>query len=380
MANQLKHMEKKTPLALHFSLAEAVSIFVPLGVHGYPDQATNAYFNFNYHLFDLLPDSLLFEISASTGESWYHYNFKKEEIRSGRHQISWDGFDQHGIYDSCRFNHQFIEARLTAVLGGQSKTLKLRLHTTYKTVDWLDLHINRHTRKITGTWRTNFEKGSGFDLIKTAVIPESTLKSFKKAPLSAPTKRFEELRQLAIAGLQYHWGRNELHPEAKSISIKNHGIYQFFLKVDHTEKNAIKSPQIVFQTNARLRRSRNWEFSRLLFYQVGYLKKSGKWRYCIEKMADEEFKYVAAHEIGHEILLAYGGHLYSKTHKKSATLLTQRPLGNRLYPQQGEIDLMLYYAADGQHPFPRGYYERSVAAEEDVRSLLWLNKVEILAL
>ena len=68
-------------------------------------------------------------------------------------------------------------------------------------------------------------------------------------------------------------------------------------------------------------------FQEFCFIILGILTIQGKWYYKAPEKADADFKLIAAHEIGHEILLAYGGHLYSKTHKGSSTLLTQQPLG-----------------------------------------------------
>jgi hypothetical protein len=365
---------------ISLSLDEVATTIVPLGVHGFNDKTTNAFFVFNYTLPQAAIEHLLFEILDANGIILYHSILPSNDNTFGVNKIFWDGFDDQGIYDSSRFNKQQLSARLTVAYGGASTSVELLCYAKYQKVPWLDLCINRHTKVITGTLRTNFQQGSDFNADKKAVIPESTLKTIGKVPLEKPSKDFDGLLQLASEGLFYHWGRNNQHPQGKNLKIQDHGEYQFFLKVENTTSNAIKSPKIIFQSNARSMRSRNWELSRLLFYQVAYLKSSGKWYYRAESKADEEFKYIAAHEIGHEILLAYGGHMYSKTHKGSSTLITQHPLGNCLYPQSGEIDLMLYYAEDKQHPFPERFYARSIAAEDDVRSLLWLNKVEIRAI
>ena len=380
MANQFKNEEVLGNFELDFSLDNPVATFVPFGVRGYAGLDENAALYFHYQLRGAIPDSLLFEIAGATGEVWYRYNFEKDEILLGSHQFSWDGFDDQGIYDSCRFNGHRVEARLTAILGGVVQTIRRSFYAEYKIANWLDLRIQRQSRIITATLRTNFTVAKNKDVKHNSAIPADVLKSIGKDPIYPISKTNDELLRMAMAGLGYHWGRNHLHAEGKFLNLEDHGRYEIYVQAENTDKNYIKSPKIVFQLNSRARRSRNWELSRLLFYGIGYLKNSGKWCYCNEKQADEEFKCVTAHEIGHEILLAYGGHLYSKTHKNSSTLLTQRPLGNYLYPPQGEVDLMLYYAAVKQPPFPQRIYARSVAAEADVKSLIWLNKLEIRAL
>lgn len=57
--------------------------------------------------------------------------------------------------------------------------------------------------------------------------------------------------------------------------------------------------------------------------------------------------------------------------------MTQFPLGDYLYPQSGEIDLMIYYVDDKIHSYPMDYNIRGIAVEKDVLSVLWLTKIKI---
>lgn len=78
-------------------------------------------------------------------------------------------------------------------------------------------------------------------------------------------------------------------------------------------------------------------------YNVGYIKVE-KWRYRFENNEDREFKETTAHEIGHTILKAYGGTIYSYGHKGSVNPYTQNENANATpYPISGEIDIMPYY-------------------------------------
>jgi hypothetical protein len=346
---------------LTLSIATQTQTIVPLGVPDIGNRAENAFLTFNYTLSDTAVDSLLFEVIDHNGDVLYRYLPGPDYTLPGVHQIVWDGFDNNEIYDSSRFNKQNLQAKITAFKAGKAKIFTLSFTAQYKVVQWLDIKIERRAKKITATLRTNFQDGAGHK---------------GKLALQKRTKSFEELLALAIEGLQYHWGRNEQHPAGKNI-ILNGEAYEFFMNVINTDKRAVKSPKIVYQTNARSRRSRNWELSRILFYNIGHLQHAGKWYYKAPDKANSDFKLIAAHEIGHEILLAYGGHLYSKTHKGSSTLLTQAALGNFLYPEYGEIDLMLYYADNQQHPCPPDYISRSVASEEDTLGLIWLSKLQI---
>ncbi len=81
---------------------------------------------------------------------------------------------------------------------------------------------------------------------------------------------------------------------------------------------------------------------------------------------------VSAHEIGHEVLLQYGGHKYSKSHKGSTTIITQETLPTLpLIPTTGEIDLMKYY---------QDYYDisKTVISEFDLLKLIWLTKIKVI--
>jgi hypothetical protein len=93
-------------------------------------------------------------------------------------------------------------------------------------------------------------------------------------------------------------------------------------------------------------------------------------------VADKQFSETAAHELGHEILSAYGGDEYSCGHRGSSTVITQaaKPVseGGSRYPTTGEIDLMKYY--NGSRP--RDFYNRVLASEFDVKSLIWLSRVQ----
>ncbi|MEJ5961990.1 hypothetical protein [Pedobacter immunditicola] len=333
---------------LNFSIAAEAKTVVPLGVPDINDKVENGLFIFNYILSDAAVDSVMFEIINDQGTLIYNRIHDSIYTLPGAHQISWDGFSNDDVYDSSMFIGRKLQAKITVLKAGIFETLSINFTAKYDVVQWIDVKIERRLKKITGTLRTNFSDGG-----------------------------FPELLTIAIAGLKYHWGRNDCHVTGKNIVFGNDEAYEFFLNVLNTGSNAIKSPKIVYQTNARSRRSRNWELSRILFYNTGHLQYRGKWYYKSPEKADADFKLIAAHEIGHEILLAYGGHLYSKTHKGSSTLVTQQPLGNYTYPEYGEIDLMLYYEEDKLHPCPSDHVIRTVASEKDTLGLIWLSKLRI---
>ena len=64
--------------------------------------------------------------------------------------------------------------------------------------------------------------------------------------------------------------------------------------------------KLIYVTNKSPGRSRNWELSRITYYNIGYLKYSDQWAYLNAVDADATFEETISHEIGHEIL-KYGG-------------------------------------------------------------------------
>jgi hypothetical protein len=89
-----------------------------------------------------------------------------------------------------------------------------------------------------------------------------------------------------------------------------------------------------------------------------------------ESRANKDFEYVAAHEIGHSILTAAGGSLFSWGHKGTSGKLAGDIGAKRPIPAAGEIDLMKYY----QDPYIDTLYPRSLASESDVKNLIYVSR------
>ena len=346
-----------------FSLVQKHGVMVPLGVPDAKNHPSNPFFSFNYSIGQQPATTLLFEVRDADGHLYYSLNIAASYSAPGYYRLLWDGFDNNETFDSRRFDHKPLQASLTATWPEGRKTLSIFFAARYQVVPWLDVIISRPMKRIDVILRTRFKDGGSATASRHA--PDHT----------GRLKTFEELLSLALEGLRYHWSRNKNHPVGKNVVLPDGNAYEVFVEAVNSSSQAIKTPKIVYQSNARSRRSRNWELSRLLFYNVGLLLRAGKWYEKSSIQADADFKQIAAHEIGHEILLAYGGHIYSKTHKGSSTLLTQRPLGNYLLPTTGEIDLMLYYVTQPVQPVPSDFHKRNIASQRDVRSLIWLAQI-----
>ncbi|MFL0141878.1 hypothetical protein V2626_06080, partial [Tenacibaculum maritimum] len=320
------------------------------------------------------------------------------KLTKGEHRWKWNGFDSNGIYDSAVFTTAKDLNIYTIAIDNEENYSRKRVEFTakYSEVKWVDVKINKNTKRIDVTLRVNLKDGgeigtekdctqvgSGqYSSIKTVCpwekIPKEVLSYYEKTPIKLRTKSFEELKQLALDGTNTYWSRNQGNIGG-NVEIDGEK-YETYIK-SVISKNGIKAPKITFLTNDEPGRSRNWELSRILFYNVGFLFyndwkslnpnnpvfKNKGWYF--ENNDVEEFKMTSAHEIGHEILLKYGGHKYSKGHKGSSSIITQKSKNIPL-PKQGKIDLMKYYDK---------YYDkqRTVASQKDVLSLLWLTKLEL---
>ena len=196
----------------------------------------------------------------------------------------------------------------------------------------------------------------------------------------ARLRGFRQLSMLLLAGVQNYWSR--------SITVLGGVSFRVAVNATSTTTNAMDDISIVYNTNREWLRSSNSgkvrEFYSLfgnfvperIAYNVGWIEYQNGWSYELAADEDQVFSETSAHEIGHEILSAYGGGAYSYGHRGSSTVVSQEtktvPNGGVVYPSSGEIDLMQYY--NGARP--RNFYTRVKASEQDVRSILWLARIQ----
>lgn len=86
----------------------------------------------------------------------------------------------------------------------------------------------------------------------------------------------------------------------------------------------------------------------------------------------------AAHEIGHEILKAFGDVYYSYGHKGSVNTITQNikdDAPDMNLTNNDEIDIMPYYPSSNKLPY--NSYSRYVVSQEDLLGLIWLTKIDV---
>ncbi|WP_055448850.1 type VI secretion system tube protein TssD [Lacinutrix mariniflava] len=301
----------------------------------------------------------------------------------GKYKLEWDGFDSNGIYHNTNFISGKFKARVKGSKNGNEKTAEsTEFSFKYKEVNWVDAKIDKNNKRIDITLRVNLKDGGAKGLRNWNKIPKKDLTS--KEPIKTRTKSFEDLEKLAIDGLNYHWGRNKNHYIAKNVDI-NGEVYEIFINTINTTENVMDDVSLIFNTNRKWMRSGNPGtvedpisavgnlISReAVCYNVGYLKYSNGWGYQNSNDENIEFKFTSAHEIGHTILKAYGGTFYSYGHKGSVNTITQKMKSDASnYPADEEIDIMPYYPISP----PPHLYNRYIASEKDVLSLIWLTKI-----
>lgn len=335
-------------------------------------------------------------------EVYRDFNIPKNDYtKPGHYILFWNGFDGEGIYDSSIFDKKTFRARLTGIKGKKKKTAEVSFRTEYAEVNWVDVRIDQNNKRIDTTLRVDLKDGGAEGLscgsktvrksdyeeaaqrmgVQNPIkedftltfcdwhkIPQKDIKKYKKEPIKERTRSFEELRDMALEGVNKHWSRHAGNIGG-GVQI-GEDFYEVFVNAEQNEKGMV-APRIIYQTNTEAGRSRNWEASRILYFYEGYLYNNGTWEY--EKANIEDYQMISAHEIGHEIILTFNGHIYSKTHKGTShwSMIIQEEDKDATYiPETGEIDLMKYY---------KNYYDipRTIASETDVLGLLWLTKINV---
>lgn len=370
------------------------STFVPLGIKSFDNKFENKYISLSYTLSDNAQEVTL-QIRDGEEEIYKKVITSPSEVSKGQHFWSWDGFDKNGILDTAkltkakRLNYKISVKRKNRIY---SETQYFKI--SYSEVNWVDVKINRPKKEIYVTLRVNLRDGGaeglkGFRIQQTSSfgtytnieidpprdVPAAILKKWGHPPITSRTRSFENLRDLALKGIEKYWSRHSLNI-GKNIKV-NSETYQVFVEAIYDEKGMI-APKIIFFTNKKdsnLNRSRNWFLSRELYYKVGYIQRDdNNWEYINELEAIVDFQKTAAHEIGHKLLEEYGDMWYSYKHKGTSTLVTQVPLENTPYPIIGEIDLMKY---SSDMYYPSDYYDRVILSEKDLKGLLWFTKMKI---
>ncbi|XKW98132.1 hypothetical protein R8G64_06480 [Tenacibaculum maritimum] len=391
--------------------------FIPLGIPDFKGKKDRDFIQVSYLIEGNDAVELTIQIRDGGKIIYQEKITDSSKLTKGEHRWKWNGFDSNGIYDSAVFTTAKDLNIYTIAIDNEENYSRKRVEFTakYSEVKWVDVKINKNTKRIDVTLRVNLKDGgeigtekdciqvgSGqYSSIKTVCpwekIPKEDLIA-GKPPIKSRTKSFKDLEQLALEGLSYHWGRNKNHFIAKNVDI-NGELYEVFVNAINTTKKAMDDVDLIFNTNHKWMRSGNpgtvedpisfvgnIVSREAICYNVGYIKYSDGWGYREEESITSgfgenlEFMDTSAHEIGHTILKAYGGTFYSYGHKGSVNTITQNKKSNApKFPLEGEIDIMPYHKENklGKWYRQSNYYKRRVAHKKDVLSLIWLTKLNL---
>ncbi|MFT7561198.1 MAG: hypothetical protein ACI93R_003123 [Flavobacteriales bacterium] len=172
---------------------------------------------------------------------------------------------------------------------------------------------------------------------------------------------FVRLKHLAIMGIGEFWSRR-VDVAGQSFSV--------FVDIQSRANNDAIDVNIIVNDKVQYGRSHNSGIIDAAFiYNKGrFQSQPGR--------ADKDFKLVSAHEFGHSVLDYFGGTKESWGHKGSTKVLLQSVKSTTAgFPNNGPIDLMMYYDTDKNYiPFS-AEYSRTIAAEIDVKRLIWLSNL-----
>lgn len=358
---------------------------IPLGIPAHkPTTASNASIPFHFTITGSVPDFIDFEIQAK-GIALFTERVDKTKLSVGKQNWEWDGFDGNGMFSSKILKENPLELTASANFGAKVVSAKQKFEFKHARQSWVDILIDKNTKKIDVELRLNIKDGGEHGVNKLppkAVTDDAAYKNRPEAKVKHQRiKSFSALKMLVGTGIHKYWSR--------AISVSSGDIYQLTTAVSFATKYAMDDIAVVYNTNNNWVRSSNPGRIRgalslfgniiareRIAYNVGFVKASQGWFLINSQSADDDFQHTAAHELGHEILSAYGGDAYSYTHRGSSTITqTTKSVANGgfSFPSQGEIDLMKYYNGS----IGVAYYRRSVASNYDVRSLVYLGGVEI---
>jgi len=355
-------------------------VFVPLGIPAFSGKEEKGSIKFTIDIEDNNAEKLLIQIRNGSNVIYEEEITDSEMLKVGSHAWYWDGFDSNGILDTKMLTDATNLNLLSKVwYNGETEFETVDFEADYDEVQWVDVKIDKISKRIDVTLRVNLKDGGAKGLSSWDDIPEKDLIA-GKSPIKSRTKSFKELEKLAINGLNYHWGRNTKHFIAKNVDIDG-GKYEIYMNTINTNEKAMDDVSLIYNTNKSWMRSGNpgtvedpisfignIVSREAVCYNVGYIKYSNGWFYTNDN--DES----SSHEIGHTILKAYGGTFYSYGHKGSVNTITQSESSNSVnYPKSGEIDIMPYY----KDTVPLSQYKKYSASEKDVLSLLWLTKLNL---
>jgi hypothetical protein len=364
------------------------SVLTPLGVSGFAELSKGDFTSPPHVTFEIeVPagpvDRLSVRIRSAAGVVLQR-ELPPPFRQAGSHRWDWDGFDQSDVLDTRALRSTF-ELEFRSELRGAAPEVQVIKVTGHRHgQSWVDVAVDRKQSTARVELRLELREGGSYGIGEPPPKDAQKTSYFRNLPKGDPrsgphvrARSFWQLQQLALGGVRRHWSQSIQGP-AGALSVDVLPVL--------TESDAVDDVSIAYNTNRGQIRSSNPGSVRGVYsffgnlvperigYNVGWIKQSG-WVYVMPADADRQFAETAAHELGHEVLSAYGGDAYSYGHRGSSTVITQSTRavgrGGQSYPAAGPIDLMKYYSGAP----PAGYHSLLKASEQDVRALFWLAQV-----
>ncbi|MRS16348.1 PAAR domain-containing protein [Enterobacteriaceae bacterium RIT691] len=307
------------------------------------------------------PDGLTVEILDGTTLIYSEHKIS-EFYEPGSHSWSWDGYSNKGILDTQVLKSPALMVRLIALLDDQMIKVDCVLDNTAEQEDWVDVKVNKNTRSVDIQWRVGFEDG-GISGSNTTLKPVS----------------YADLQNIAKSGIEFYWSRNGARGGGiGDCIITDKGNYKATVVTVINVEPMMSEFELVENLDGEYGRSSSLAGFRKVSHNLGFYYD----RYLQGKEKDgyiataNRFRLDSAHEMGHIVLNKYASHSspdFSWSHKGTSTVLTQESLPGNKMSRAGEIDLMKY--SDDPAPVVVKYMN-SVAANEDVKGLIWLSRVK----
>jgi len=353
------------------------NILTPFGVPDYSDlqagvSRSTGHLTFEITIQPEAVDKVSVKVTNASGLV-LHRELPPAFRAAGTHQWTWDGFDQSGIFDTRALRDSF-SFEFRSDLKGVPDVDSIKLHGERADANWVDASIDRNRKTVLVDLRIHLREGAIIGVGEAPPAEAQSTAAFKNSPKNSRLREnhvrrnsFIDLQNLVVDGMKRYWGG--------PVTLSG-GTYQVSINPIRTKKAAMDDIAVAYNTNRGWLRSSNPGSVRGLYslfgnfvperiaYNVGWIQYGQGWFYRTPAQADEEFRETAAHEIGHEILSAYGGDGYSYGHRGSSSVVTQRTKsiaeGGVSYPTTGPIDIMKYH--NGLRPMD--YFLRASASEQ----------------
>ncbi len=276
-------------------------------------------------------------------------------LPNGEHQWQWDGYDNNGVLDTKILKSEKLKIILIAKQNETQQKVELNLKNKAKEVEWTDVRIDRNAKAAEVMVRPSFSDGG--------VEGQGT-----------PTP-YSDLEKMAKDGIEHYWKRDGSRGQGIGSAVTTaKGTYKVSVKADVNVEPKAKNFPLIENLDKDLGRSTSFGIFSKIYHNIG----AWSFHRYNKSYPDADFKHTAAHEFGHHILNAYGGGVvipeYSWGHKGTSHPILQTANPNNPIPIVGEVDLMKYQSDEINNYID--YWNRSVAAEQDVKGLIWLTRIK----